>query len=322
MIFLDSLPPESHAEYALVYEARAVHDTATLRLSDYGIAAKPAWIVTVVTPANGSGSATIPGAYIEAETGQFVTPERSDTVVVKKGAWQALDTADPLAPKTGNYSWTEPLDRVKRVVTPEDIYSPFSYGGTIVFRPEPKDYGARYFVSCRLLFPEWGRAAAEALKAAPQLMGSLTTASTDNTSWAMVEKLAADDNGVLATVAFRTLLQSPGSFVAWLPALLKATDVKKLSTFAYLSLAVSSAKDRAQRIMELGKLINETKEADRLLAIAYAAFAVNLFATQDTAAVSAANEILGKLRKRVEELHIPIQDHSPWFLIFKKSGLT
>jgi hypothetical protein len=162
-----------------MHEVRAVQDTAFLELSDYGIPSRPLWVVASVTPDKGSGSATVPGAHIDARTGQFVNPSGGAGVLVKKGQWHASATSDPSVARTGTYSWTEPLDPKTRMVTPEDVYSPFAYGGTIVFRPEPQAEGRQQFGACRMIFPEWQDAAAAALRAGPDLVGVLTTAADE-----------------------------------------------------------------------------------------------------------------------------------------------
>jgi hypothetical protein len=320
MAILDSVPPELQTEYSLVYEARAVYDTSGLQFSTY-LTPVAAWVVAVITPAKGSGAAAVPGAYIEVETGKLHKTGQSELAVTKEGTWRAIAAADDSILAMANYSWSEPLTRRRRTLTPEDFYSPFAYGGTVLFRPEPAAEGVQRFGDCRLLFPEWGRAAADALKAAPQWEGVLGGAAKDQASLAEVHKLAAGNNGILSSIAFRTLLQSPDPFAVWTPALYKAADTRKLSVFVYLGLVASGPTHRPQWVVEFTKLIRETKEPDRLLGIAYAAFAAYLFSGQDAAIVGAASQILGKLRARLEELGTPVPNNSPWFLIFKKAGV-
>jgi len=214
MAYLDALPPDLRPEYALVNEARAIHDTAMLRPADYLPAAGPAWIVAVVNPGSGSGSATVPGAHIEAETGRFLAPSQAEAVVVKTGSWQAVAASNPSEPMGGPYSWTEPLERSVRMPAPEDYYSPFAYGGTIVFRPEPSAGGAEFFGDCGMIFPEWGRSAADALRASPRLTTVFAQAPSDPAALTETARTINGPNGVLAAIAFRMLLDGPVPRVA------------------------------------------------------------------------------------------------------------
>jgi hypothetical protein len=320
MIAIDALPPALQAEYALLYEARAIHDTASLQLAAYGLPLRPAWIVADVKPAPGSGSAMVPGASIQAETGRFVNPG-GPAVLMKHGEWQAVATASPSLTAAASYSWTEPLDPRPRVLTPEHLYSPFAYGGTIVFTPQPAAQGLQQFGACRLLFPEWGRLAADALRGGTRLSDLFARAASDKTSLVEVARLATADDGFTATLAFRTLLAAPVAMSHRAGTLFQAAEVRVLSTFVYLSLIAASV-DRSAWTAEVEKLVSETNASDRLLAIAYGSFAVTLFANRDAAAMTAARQILGALRKRVQVLGIPLREHSPWLLIFDKSGFT
>src|SRR6266699_2614025 len=109
MMAFDILPPPEPAAM-LIHDARAVYDTASLRFGDFIVEGRPAWVVAIVIPGPTSGSATVPGAYINAETGQFVTPGNAQTVLVKEGKWRALAASQGSAQYgEGAYSWTETL---------------------------------------------------------------------------------------------------------------------------------------------------------------------------------------------------------------------
>jgi hypothetical protein len=316
MIFLDAIPPDLHTEYVLMYEARAIHDTASLQLSDYGLPARPLWIVAIVEPEKGSGSATVPGAYVDPATGRAVSPGGA-AVVAKKGKWKAAAAADGSLPRAGDYYWTEPLEQRTRALTAEHFYSPFAYGGTILFRPELNAQGLAQFAAARLLFSEWEQSAIEALRGGNNLSDLFTRAAADPAALADVAKLALSGRGVMSTLAFRSLLANPAALAPRAPILFQITNARVLSTFVYLSL-VSPTRDRSAWALEIGKLVGQTKEPDRLLAIAHGAFAATLFG--DPAARASALEIVGALRKRTAALGTPLPQNSPLFLIFKKSG--
>ncbi|HEV2682490.1 MAG TPA: hypothetical protein VGV14_18450 [Rhodanobacter sp.] len=321
MIFSDVLPPQQQIEYAVIREARTVHDTATLRLADYRIAAESGWIVATVTSTPDSGSAVVPGAYIEAETGRYVSPEHSEMVLTKKGNWHAVASGDANAPTSGPYAWTEPMESRARTLSPEDFYSPFAHGGTIVFQFEPHADAAQRFGACRLIFPEWAQATADSLKTSAHITELLAKLATQPQSTTEATQVVLGSNGISATLAFRSLLQQAPAFTMQAPALLKAVDTRRLSIFVYLGLTAAPMKDRAEWLKLLHQQVMETREPERLLAIAYAAFAVQLFSGQNPGNTHAARELLQALHKRVIELGIPLPENSPWPLLFRKSGI-
>jgi len=317
MLFLDNLPTELRTEYAVVYEARAVYDTASLRLSDYAAHGGTDWVVAVVTPTPGSGSATVPGAYIEAETGKFHAPPGASAVLVKQGTWQALAVGDPGTPRQASYAWTEPLEGRARVPSPEDYYSPFAYGGTLVFRPEPQAEGSGRFAACRLIFADWGTAAVEALRAAPRFApasGPAAGATAPGTT-------IGNANGLLATLAFHAWLHGGAAEPAQGQALLATADARRLSTFVYLILTESATANRSDWNAQLGRAIQAIRGQDKLEAITYAAYAVVVFLRGEPAAIGAARRVLAEVRQQADALGIPLSDDSPLQVVFEKSGI-
>ena len=77
----------------LLHDARAVHDLASIRFKDFEVDGILFWVVAIITPAPTSGSATIPGAHINSDSGKLIAPPASQTVVVKKGTWKVLISA-------------------------------------------------------------------------------------------------------------------------------------------------------------------------------------------------------------------------------------
>lgn len=321
MILADTPPTQQQTEYAVIREARTVHDTATLQLADYRMIAESSWIIATVTPTPDSGSASVPGAYIEAETGRYITPEKSEMVLLKKGSWRAIAAGSEHAPVTGQYAWDEPINRRTRAASPEDFYSPFAHGGTIVFQLEPHADAAKRFGACHLIFPEWTQATAESLKASAHISELLAKLAKQPQSTIEVTQMALGNNGISATLAYRSLLQHAPAFTLQAPALLRAADARRLSIFVYLSLTAAPTKDRANWLKLLYQHVMENKQPEHLLAIAYAAFAVQLFSNQDPVSARAARDLLQALHKRVVELGIPLPENSPWTLLFRKSGI-
>ena len=321
MTFIDTSPPSLPTPQVVVYEARAVHDTATLQLSDYRPTAESGWIVATVKPAAGSGSATIPGAHIEAETGHLVTPAQSEVVLAKHGGWHAIASGQAGAPASGTYAWNEPMTSSARVSTPEVYYSPFAHGGTVVFQFAPQAEAIQQFGACRLIFPEWAQSVADTLKNSSRIAELIAKLAAQPHAMAEAQQLVLGENGASATLAFRGLLQYAPAFALQAPPLLKMADARRLSIFVYLGLTAAPTKGRAEWFQLLRLQVMETSEPERLLAIAYAAFAVQLFAGQDSGSAHAAQELMQVLHKRVGELGLPMPENSPWTLLFRKNGI-
>lgn len=307
----DAVPPLPPTE-ALMHEARAVHDVATLQLSDYRIQAGSSWIVATLAPAADSGAATIPGAYVEAETGQLVNVDQHEPVVMKQGRWQAQAAGDAQAPTQGRYAWTEPMDRPMRKLAPEDLYSPFAHGGTVLFQWRASDDGAppRH---AHLLFPEWAPYAAQALRASAHLSQTLAEVGAAAPARAEATQLVVGPNAVSATLAFRALLGAADGFAAQAPALLEQAEPRRLSTFVYLGLTAAPATDRARWSQVLSRQVTQSTQPERLLAMAHGAYAAALFASEAQAHALA---LLDAIHTRVRALGIASGAGTPWQALF------
>ncbi|ACA91368.1 MULTISPECIES: hypothetical protein [Burkholderia cepacia complex] len=324
MMPVDANPFDFKADFALIAQARTVHDTATLNLSDYYTANQaPSWAVAELSPKKGSGGLVSPGVMVQVGDKTFVQPEEAGAVVQMKGVWRAVAKADASVPAGRDYAWIQPQRVRMRSLSPDDFYSPFISGGTVVFQWDASAPDDARFVATRMIFPAWQQDVADAIKSAPQLEAELAKIGGGRAALDTVDRLLASGNDVSSILAFRALLRVPDpEFVAThAETALKTTDVHKLSIITYLSLAASQEKDRARLLEVLKTTIDETTDANRLLAVAYGAFAVSVFDRRDREAVSGARNTVRVLRQRTLALHVAMQDKAPWSQIFMKMGL-
>lgn len=201
-----SAPPVTPNALDVLRDLRTIHDVATLRLDDL----VPAWSAAQVVPGPGSGSATVPGAYIEAETGRFVNPAQTALAVSYTGTFRTLAGVGG----SGNYTCTRPLELHQRMPSADDYYSILAYGGTIVYRPNDGDG----FPGAWLIFPEW------IADIAPAIAFRQHERTAPDAGW----------NHLLAVEAFRAELEAGG--VRDVAARLAATDDTTAAVFAYLVL--------------------------------------------------------------------------------------
>lgn len=173
-------------EQSIYYEVRAAHDAAIWQRDRYVTHDNTGnWLIIQIEPKADSGAATIPGGHIDISTGELKVPEGAQTSIVKSGRWRRLDGTVPTA--AAQYHWFEPMVEGKRRLDPEDVYSPFVHGGTLLFAPDKHADGIAQFAAPVLLFDDWTGAVSQALatklpsearmaEPSPQIQGGLPRA--------------------------------------------------------------------------------------------------------------------------------------------------
>jgi|SRR5579871_2741965 len=196
--------PQDDPEIRLVHDVRATHDMAALRFG--ALAGGKGWAVLRLTSDANSGGQTIPGAYVQG--GRIVNAAREKPVIIYSGAWRVLATAGKEHHADGNYSWEQPR-QISRVATPEERYSPFIHGGTVLCKLPSAGKSLQEFNPVFLLFPDWvplvSRAAVyvEANAALFESSKKPTPLAADH--WRM---LLQQTNGILVALAFRRLVET------------------------------------------------------------------------------------------------------------------
>jgi len=283
----------------LMQDVRSVHDTASLQVRDYVVAGHPRWVVAIVIPGARSGSATIPGAYIDAATAKLVQPNNAEMVLVEEGTWKAISAGRGNFQTVGDsYSWANPLQE-KRTPAPDDFYSPFSSGGTILFRPEPTKSGRDWFAAVRLIFADWGRYVEPAFvftQGHPELAQP---------------QLVTGENPLLAALAFRELvaagrmpIEAARDFLIW-------AQGYRAGTFSYLMSSTGFEQ-------EMLHTVQSTEDRSKLRLLALGVFAAGLF-LRDTATTSRSRSILSRIRRRLTETGGGQDEYL--FSIFEKAGI-
>jgi len=201
-----AIPPAAHpAEdpaIARLRDARTIYDLAHLAPADLA----PGWRVAAITPGARSGAGTIPGAYIEAETGRFVNPDSAAMVMIVEGSWQIVTGPER---GTGTYSWQEPLAEFHtRLPEPDDLFSPFVHGGLIVVQPGWS--ASERFGHPPLVWPSW----IADLDARVQVIARFRAALAAEDRDAIAAQLAAADDRMMAVMAYLVLTDRHGDGMA------------------------------------------------------------------------------------------------------------
>ena len=318
---IDSLPANQRHEYRLMHDTRAICDIAWFRFADFETNGEPSWVVAMLDPSPDSGNATIPGSYIKAETGELVIPSGVAAVVLKKGRWHSLASALPTPSGTGIYSWSEPLEREQRVLSPEDYYSPFAYGGTIVFRPTPSAPDIEEFGPVCLLFDDWGSLVQPAFERSRKgdeiLYGKFSyLMSTDK-----LTQLVSDDNGLVATIAFRELMRIKPTDARAVAKFLEATDQRRRSIFSYVMLAMSDSGSASELTQAVTDSVRAARQPEEIQSISLGAFAAALFHSREAGVLASSRNILLAARQRFQIIGRAGERASQLLLIFQKMGI-
>jgi hypothetical protein len=324
LIVLLPLPGSSQSrtlpslEGNLLHDARAVHDTALLSAQQFAINGALSWIAARVVQGSQSGAATVRGAYIRVETGAIVVPENAEALVIKEGSWRKIAAAGQV-PEQGDYSWTEPL-REKRVLLPEDFYSPFVHGGTIVFTPVAAAAGIEQFGTVRLIFTDWSEYVAPAFTFMARRPPSAEKGRLGSSELSRLRHLLSQENKLVATLAFRELVAS-GAMSPKLAAnqVLRAR-AKLGAVYTYIVLTSPNSK-REPLVQEVTKIAKVAREPTTLRSIALGAFAAGLFRTDDSWAISSSKSLLRVVHQRFKELRVPIESDVYLRWIFEKMGV-
>jgi hypothetical protein len=156
----------------VIHDVRAVIDVCDIDLDRAGASGTGASVVLSATPDPHSGSATIPGVFIDGETGRPVDRAGGPAdlsqppMLLREGRFQILTVlAGSAARREGRYSWMQPLVILTRGVSRQAIFDPFALGGTVVCRYYP-GAAAAPFEDIRLLPEGWQTQVADAVQVA------------------------------------------------------------------------------------------------------------------------------------------------------------
>jgi hypothetical protein len=320
MVLIDALPVTQQIEFAVLHDARIAHDTATINFTEYEKDGEQSWVVAIVTPDEDSGSATIQGGYINAESGDVVVPQDAESVVIKKGKWQKVITAAQNLRDAGEYSWSEPLEQEKRFLIPEDYYSPFAYGGTMIFMPTPDAEGIEQFGPVRMIFPDWVDYVQPAFKLYSQGENILFQSIKTKEELEKAKQYLESDNALIATTAFRELIRSQKIDAQTAATYLIKTAGRRRSVFAHIMLSNYDPEKNDNWAGIVGSVIQGMQKSAQIRNVALGAFAIALFQS-DSQLVSEARAVLISARDKARQLGVTKEQDPKLFLMFEKMDI-
>lgn len=315
-------PPRPRGAVALVHDARAVHDVASLQFHDVTAAGGPPWVVANVSPGPNSGGSVSPAAVPLDLAARIQVPKDAGAVILKTGSWKGVATFPQVGQtQGGSYAWWEPLQR-KRTLTPEDYYSPFAEGGTILFQPVAGARGIAQFGDVHLLFEGWGPSVGPAfdfVQAHPALFAGVEMTPAEA---AQLTQVISGKTPLLALFAFRQLLQAAQIRASLAGHLLDSSSPHLAAALTYLLLTIPSLDEQNHPLAEqIPVAIKAAPDVAALRPVGLGAYAVGLFASRDRAALTCAKEVLTALRERSRALGTDAENDAYLGLIFERMGV-
>lgn len=320
MATIDTLPPTQQIEHKLVHDARAVRDTAHLFFPKFIEGGEPDWVLATVTPDPTSGSATVPGAHINAETGEFVAPENATTVVIKKGSWQKASSANPDHPDSEKFSWSEPMEQEKRSLTPEDYYSPFAFGGTIIFKHTPDKLDIEQFEPVHLLFPEWAKHIEGAAKISDQHKDLFEKDRAEAGDEEQLKTFLSNANPLVKIWAFRGLIEAEKMTTKITEVQLRSDDIRLTAILTFLLLVNSESEAENPFIPAIVDSLQTAQNVERIRPFVLGSFSAALFQNQKPTTTSS-KQVLEAACLQLKKLEIPEAKQMDMPLVFTKMSV-
>lgn len=303
-------PPRTDTTVILMHDARAVRDIAAFSPTAY-LSPGPPWIAATITPGPYSGKATTPGAFIRSDTGQMMVPPQSGTVLMKQGVWQAVAGVQGGAA----YAWNEPLAQ-KTKLTPEDRYSPFVSGGTVVFRPAPEVKALADLGPVTLLFSDWAQNVSPALALFQSNPGLFSGA--DPAAQRQLLGLLSRDNRLLAAMALRALQGSPALTAENERIYLTQASGHFAAVVLYLMLAGPAAGDALAS--EAIKAAASARDPGQLRSLALGAFAASIFG--DAESLPRARAVLDAVYRQISAAGLRVDSDPYLHAIYRSAGMV
>lgn len=310
---------QQEIESILLHDARVIHDTASLILDNFVVDGVQSWALANVIPGPRSGSGMIPGASVNAQTGEFVIPQGAKTVLIKEGRWNMIEATSQYKHKTeASFSWSEPMDKHKRVLLPEDFYSPFAQGGIILFRPMPEQLGIDQFGPVHLLFQEWGQyvvAASAFVKNHEQLFEADSKTGPAETNQLMA--MLSNENKLIVVLAFRRLIEIE-RITPDLAAKQLANSKEHLrAILTYMMITDQKPSTDEPFVQVISSCLNNATNVDTIRPIALGAFSAGLLRSADAGILSRSKAVLRQTKRCLKELGTQIEKKPHLILIFK-----
>jgi hypothetical protein len=310
MVDASSMSPDVFTDQPL-HDLRAIHDIMGVRFGELQQSRDRAWSVVKITAALYSGSATVIGTYIEAESGRLIDESTGDVVqprsrpvgIIEEGSWELIDTLGHFTgANRGQYGWTEPRKAVIRTRRPAVYsYSPFAKGGNVLCSHNPSVQGAAQFKSVHLIPRGWETAIRPAYEAFKHSSELFTTPRLPS-HYAQLSGMLGGDNSVVAVMAFRTLVENRRVDIPLLKDALGRSHGYRQAAFVYLVLLEPGQIDKNALTSELTTAIAATSARDEHPPIATAIAAARLLHPTFRMPQSLGPKVLTSLRDRATRL--------------------
>jgi hypothetical protein len=241
-------------------------------------------------------------------------------VIMKKGKWKLLAADQPTHSAAGTYAWNEPIEQDKRILDPEDFYSPFVHGGTLLFQPNPSGKGIDQFQHPRMIFSQWKEMVQPAFAYSSKTGSVLDGGGTERDSQLLAD-LISQSNALLSALALRESLRLQSITPQSSRGLLHRADHRLKALFVYLMLTASSLDSRGDWLNQILQLAKETSRLEDLFAFGLGAFAATLFRYGDAEISGGGKTVLATVKKRLEILQVSTEKAPHLYYMVERLGV-
>jgi hypothetical protein len=301
---LPSAPPEMTDQQ--LYDTRVTNDMSALRFEDVEKSGQDDWIVIKIMAGQFSGSGTIVGAAIEAETGRMIeastgsllTAPAGQMGIVEAGSWQLVSAVgNYTGTRAGEYTWIEPVQSRIKGLEPQHLYRPFAKGGTVLCRHNRGLSDIGEFNPVYLLPSGWEsavRPAYESYQQHPELFAGPSLRSQPDG----LVQLLHSDNPLVSTHAFRAMLENGLLSTQLLEDALGRSAGYQRAILVYLLLLHPEQIDEAELTRKLTELVDGARTAQELRPIAIGTVTLSLLHRHLPTSQRLAPRFLGTLSNR------------------------
>lgn len=309
---------DKNSERVALQDARTIHDIASLDFKQYFLDGRTSWILANIVPDAASGTGTIPGGNINADNGVLVLPPNAVQSITMAGSWQSSASSASAQPASGRYFWYEPIHE-KRILLPEDFYSPFTQGGTILFLQRPEKTGFEQFDFARMIFADWASDVSAAFAfhhGNPDLLDPVA----QTVSVPQLMQLVSGQNPILAALAFRGLISKGLVQLDFARDLLLAAQKPLVAVLGYLTIIVPSLPGTYPLVDANLHALDFAGEAT-VRGLLLGAFAAALFHTRDKPILPRVKVIVARARQRLVAAGVVIENDVELTYMFDRMGI-
>jgi hypothetical protein len=218
----------------VLHDVRCTHDLALLSFAPVGSSTDALAVVRLI-PSPSSGSTVFKNAARGGGASTAVN-ESAETGVDEAGTWEIVIPLQQKQLSThGSYHWVNQFREHERKLSVENLYSPFTEGGLVICEIHSGNSEKESFENVSLLPLGWEKFALPAY-AQYRMRAKLFRESVSPIARGELDRMLADANPLIATMAVRTLLEAQQMQIESLRETIAGSESYRRAALTYLAL--------------------------------------------------------------------------------------